>query len=46
MRIVSPFFSWPKKTAFFAVSPPCCSMKWLDWTNIPPEPQAGSNTTP
>ena len=21
-------------------------MKWLDWTNMPPEPQAGSKTVP
>ena len=21
-------------------------MKWLDWTNMPPEPQAGSKTMP
>ena len=24
---------------------PVRSMKWLDWTNMPPEPQAGSKTT-
>lgn len=29
-----------------AVSSPSCSMKWLDCTNMPPEPQAGSNTVP
>ena len=35
-----------KKVTFLAVSPPSCSMKWLDCTNMPPEPQAGSNTMP
>jgi len=30
----------------FIVSWPASSMKWLDCTNMPLDPQAGSNTMP